>query len=486
MYLPEKDKNYLPSLHINTQLMRPAIKVFFIALWFFAGKPCFGQTIQIYNIDSLKRVLSTSLHDTNRILALNNLGRNYQNSDTVLLIAEQAMMLSERIGFKKGEVEAYNNMAYWFNQKGNYPKALEYYLKAIRLAEAVNYRPGLKRSFNSISTVYLYRNDFKTAREYSRKARKLSIEQSDLVTLALASSWLSKSYIALNEKDSALVYAQESYEAALRTRDPFPLYLSTALLGEVHQGEGNYTLALEYLRMSLKNSKTDGRYFRIAAAHQQLAYLFDKLDNKDSSTYHATEAFRISQQQNLTATLFSSSLLLSQLFEDVDDSKSLQYHKLALAAKDSLFSQEKNHQVEELRFNELQRQREAEALSLKMADKRKNNLQYAGIALGLIMLVIVFLLLSHSILATPRLIKFFGILALLIIFEFVNLLIGPFVDSISGHSPVLMLMIMVVVAALLIPLHNRIEHWITNKLIVKNNRIRLAAAKKIISTIEND
>ena len=466
--------------------MRPAIKVFFIALWFFATEACSGQTFQIYNIDSLKRVLSTPLHDTNRILALNNLGRNYQNSDTVLLLADQAMLLSQRIGFKKGEVEAYNNIAYWFNQKGNYPKALEYYLKAIHLAETINYRSGLKRSFNSISTVYLYRNDFKTAREYSRKARKLSKEQGDLVTLALAYAWLSKSYIALNEKDSALVYAQESYEVATRTKDPFPLYLSTALLGEVQQAEGNYALAQEYFRMSLNNSKKDGRYFRIAAAHQQLAYLFDKLNNKDSCLRHASDAFRISQKENLTATLFSSSLLLSKLMEGLDDSKSLLFHKLALAAKDSLFSQEKNHQVEALRFNELQRQREIDAVNVKLAEERKNNLQYAGIGFSVVLLVIVFLLLSHSILATPRLIKFFGILALLIVFEFVNLLIGPFVDTISDHSPVLMLLIMVVVAALLIPLHNQIEHWITNKLIVKNNEIRLAAAKKIISTLEKD
>ena len=46
------------------------------------------QTIQTYNIDSLKQVLSTDLHDTNRIWALNNLGRNIQNSDTILVLAE--------------------------------------------------------------------------------------------------------------------------------------------------------------------------------------------------------------------------------------------------------------------------------------------------------------------------------------------------------------------------------------------------------------
>jgi hypothetical protein len=59
--------------------------LFFFALYLIYAVKVFGQTTQVYNIDSLKKVLSTPLHDTNRIWALNNLGRNYQNSDTVLL-----------------------------------------------------------------------------------------------------------------------------------------------------------------------------------------------------------------------------------------------------------------------------------------------------------------------------------------------------------------------------------------------------------------
>src|SRR5690606_25979075 len=116
-----------------------------------------------------------------------------------------------------------------------------------------------------------------------------------------------KSYLALHEKDSALKFAQESYEAAIRTKDPFPLYLSTARLGEVHQAEGNHSLALEYFRMSLKNSKQDGRYFRIAGAHQQSADLFEQMEATDSCFWHASEGFRISQKENLFATLFTSS-----------------------------------------------------------------------------------------------------------------------------------------------------------------------------------
>src|SRR5688572_3600503 len=85
-----------------------------------------AQTRLIYNIDSLKRVLSTDLADTNRVWALNNLARNIRNTDSIPILTEEAITLSQKVGFFKGEAEAYNSLALWYNQNGNYPKALEH------------------------------------------------------------------------------------------------------------------------------------------------------------------------------------------------------------------------------------------------------------------------------------------------------------------------------------------------------------------------
>jgi len=464
--------------------MSSIVKASFVVLLITNCSGISAQTIQTYNLDSLKQVLSSNLNDTNRIWALNNLGRNILNSDTALTLAEQTIALSQRIRFTKGEAEAYSNIGAWFNQKGNYPKALEGYLKSIQLSESVNYEAGLKRSFNSISTVYLYLKDYNTSLLYGRKARNLSIKLNDSNTLAMSCSWLSKAFLELDRTDSALKYAQESYEAAVKRKEPFPLYLATARLGEVNAAEGNHALALEYLRMSLDNSKKDQRFFRIAGAHQQLANEFKNIGARDSCLFHARQAFNISKDHNLMATLLSSSLLLSELYEGQDNTESLHYHKLALAAQDSLFSQEKNQQVDALSFSETLRQREVEAARRQADLDRANNLQHAGIAFGLVIFVIVFLLLSHSIIARPGLIRFLGVLALLIVFEFINLLLGPLVDRVAGRSPVLMLVIMVCIAAILIPIHSQLDKWVTQRLVEKNKKIRLEAAKKIIAALE--
>jgi len=49
-----------------------------------------------------------------------------------------------------------------------------------------------------------------------------------------------------------------------------------------------------------------------------------------------------------------------------------------------------------------------------------------------------------------------------------------------------MLLILIVIGALLVPLHHRLEKWITKVMIEKNKKIRLAAAKKTIEQLEGE
>ena len=137
-----------------------------------------------------------------------------------------------------------------------------------------------------------------------------------------------------------------------------------------------------------------------------------------------------------------------------------------------------------LTFEEDLRQQEVVVGKIKEEDERKQNIQYALIALGIIVLLTLYLLLSRSFITNTKLIEFFGVIALLIVFEFLNLLLHPFLERITNHSPVLMLLALVCIAALLVPLHHKVEKWSTAKLVEKNKKIRLASAKKTIEELE--
>jgi hypothetical protein len=70
------------------------------------------------------------------------------------------------------------------------------------------------------------------------------------------------------------------------------------------------------------------------------------------------------------------------------------------------------------------------------------------------------------------------------VFEFINLLVHAYLEELTNHAQVLVLLMLVGIAALLIPLHHRLEKWAIVKLIEKNKRVRLAAAKLTIEKLE--
>ena len=128
---------------------------------------------------------------------------------------------------------------------------------------------------------------------------------------------------------------------------------------------------------------------------------------------------------------------------------------------------------------------------LEVAARSRNihpgcNIQFGIIALIVITLAIFLLIFSRTSVVGAKVIKNLSLIALLLFFEFINLLLHPFLDRITNHSPILMLLCMAAIAGLLIPLHHRMEKLITNMLVSKNNRVRLEAARRTIEELESN
>ncbi|HEY5124919.1 MAG TPA: hypothetical protein VIK14_14400, partial [Ignavibacteria bacterium] len=64
----------------------------------------------------------------------------------------------------------------------------------------------------------------------------------------------------------------------------------------------------------------------------------------------------------------------------------------------------------------------------------------------------------------PKIIKFLGLLGLLLLFEFIALFIHPYIEIWTNHTSVLMLLIPVGIASILVPTHNKLEHLVREKL----------------------
>jgi len=297
--------------------------------------------------------------------------------------------------------------------------------------------------------------------------------------------YLSDYFLSVGQMDSTLHYAQELNEANLSLKSPMFECATHGLMGHVYERRGDDDLA--ELHMERSNTLSDS-----------VRYLFGKVEAKRGYISYLLRKQRINEARRQALGLMDIGLwknnfdvqkmaagFLSIVYDrNHQPDSAFYYSRLESAMKDSVSGQDNLNKIQAIALNEQLRSIEEESKKAAEKKQREQNLQYVLIAFGIISFVILFLLLSQRYIANTKLIQFLGIVALLVVFEFLNLLLHPFLESITHHSPLLMLLALVCIAALLVPLHHRMEKWATHKLVEKNKQARLRAAKKAIEQLE--
>ena len=380
---------------------------------------------------------------------------------------------------------AYTFLGYAFLLNGEKAQGLELGFRALQIAEKSDNKKMIGRVYHYLSFFY----DDHQAIVYDQQSLALSRQAGDSLWIGSALYTIGRKYASLTIYDSALLYAQQAYTlnshlSITAEEKEFTALHIYALFGNIYSRLKNNTLTQAYYKLSLESALKVGSDIALSYPYTGFASYYVKMKIWDSAYYYGRELYTISQRNPISWRVYPSRLLYRVFKEKGEADSALKYLEINTNVKDSVNAMAKTQRVESLRFAEELRQKELLISKQKLKEERKQNLQYAAIALSLIAFVILFLLLSHSVFTNPAIINFLGILALLIVFEFINLLIHPYLANFTNHSPVLMLGVMVCIAALLIPLHHRLEKWITQRLVGKNKKIRLAAAKKTIATLE--
>src|SRR6187549_3808380 len=131
-----------------------------------------GTQAQQKKIDSLLKELKTVTTDTNRLLILGALSRAYYQfkPDTALILAQEGYDIALKIGFRKGEALSLNRIASCYTTVGDYPKALQFFIKALAIAQAAGDEEGIGRATNNLGDLYMTQGDYHKALEYFHKA----------------------------------------------------------------------------------------------------------------------------------------------------------------------------------------------------------------------------------------------------------------------------------------------------------------------------
>ena len=401
-----------------------------------------------------------------------------------LLFAQKLLLVAQKQKDKLAEAFAYSQIGYQAYTTGNSNKSLEYSLKSLHIAEGVNNAALLAIVNNRLG--HNYNVDLQKQLEIYHTAFNTSLNSNNFTIQYITCTNTGSTFIKMNVLDSALIYLQRAEQISSKAKKiPF-MGNMFSLTGKVYGKLKNQTLAAAYFNLAIKEMSQFNSPRFLTGVYTNIATYYNDEGQIDSCTHYAKKAIEVVENTPFTNEVTTAAKLLMDIYRNKNNDLAMKYADMYRIANDSINNLKGIQQNQLLTFEEDLRQQEVATEKLKTEAQRKQNIQYALIAIGIIFLLTLYLLLSRSFITNTKMIEFFGVVALLIVFEFLNLLLHPFLERVTHHSPVLMLLALVCIAALLVPLHHKVEKWATAKLVEKNKKIRLAAAKKTIEQLENN
>ena len=460
--------------------------------------PFFSIAFENDKLDSLFKVLKHSKSDTNKVLLLLDISNEYSKKteyEKVIQYAEIGMSLSKKLHYKKGIILNLSLYTGYYVRKQNQTRALKYIFEAYEISQN---DPKLAKEnltvLSEIAFVYTSFNDYKEAIKYKVKNWKgiekllktkayIAIKTNDLhkdsLDLALAISNLSYYHFKIKEYNSALYYSDIAlgYLNKINKEDPSFEGYTLSCMGSVYRESGKIDLAISTFRKCIKlGEKSIIKKNRITVLYKsnwEMAILKKIKNDIDSSIYYAEIALKLCEGIKWGKDILEIKQLLAENYVGIDNSKAIGYYKESIKLNKELNDKTKLEHLQMMTSHEEERQIEMEEMRRIEEEERRKKIEYALIALSIVISILSFVVLSGSIITSATTNKFLTSLILLFVFEFFNLFLGPYIGEYTNNLPTLTFISAICLALVLSPFHGHLEKWIEKKMIIKSERKNL-------------
>jgi tetratricopeptide (TPR) repeat protein len=356
----------------------------------------------------------------------------------------------------------------------NYQKGLEF------TAHDEQKRAGL---YLNMAYVYIVTGNNEVALDYIQKGKMIGQVSENLFFENMLSGMI---YNRKEQPDSALFFFRQAENLPVKINDALLQSVFIQQTARAYELKGDAELAEAYYKKAMDFCREKFLPMSIIRTGNAYCNFLMTKANYAQAKQMALEDLMVAKKGGIIEGISTVAEVLRKIYaRDNNSDSALYYAEMQIAYQDSVSNQKKIAEFQNITFSQQLREIDEQTKMQDAKEQRKHNLQYAMIALGIVTFIILFLLLSRSIIVNEKWVRFFGVIGLLVVFEFLNLLLHPWLEKITNHTPVLMLIALVGIAALLVPLHHRLEKWAKKTLVEKNKQIRLAAAKKTIEKLES-
>ncbi len=374
----------------------------------------------------------------NAYLSLSGFYTNIEDFDKAIDYSTKAFEMLNRLTDKRVpyqraiDINAIGNL---FSAKKNYDVAIRYFERSIALADSLKFESLKVPGYVSLLNQYLRMDQPQKALGYmnSEQGQKLRNYLNTFGMTGVSDQALGFIFTELNQLDSARYHM---------------------------------SLALPYFEKNINESSKMSFYL-------QMGKLYDKTGDNDKAIEYYVKAKEAAERNGILDIVMIASKHLDGVYERKGDFKMAalyggQYYKF----KDSSDRLNKEKELAQVEAEDEQERQERILKEERESKRRKNNIQYLSIIIGIIILFITLIILGMF-KVSAGVIKAIGFFVFLLLFEFIFLIFKKNIYSFTHGEPWKDLAFMIALAALLVPLHHWLEHKVLHYL-TSHNRLTSA------------
>ncbi|MBL7702810.1 MAG: hypothetical protein JNM14_11205 [Ferruginibacter sp.] len=360
----------------------------------------------------------------------------------------------------------------------DYDKAIDYQVKAydklnfIKNGQTVYARI---QDLTKIGDLYTAKKSYDMAMTWYERSLKLadSIKYEPIKALAYRS--IVNNYLAADQPQKALTYFNEhpQLKQFLQTVN-FGHFIDQSY-GFIYSKLGNYDSAKYYYAKVAPFFEHDVNPSNLFGYYYQLGMLHKKTKEYDKSLGYLLKAKQLSDSLRQLQTMSFVATELDSLYQAMGNYKEAYYYSsLNVKYKDSLDKLGKEKDLLQIEVDDEQQRQDRIAKELQEKKRKRHNIQYMLITIGITSLFILMVMMGMFKVSAAT-IKMIGFFAFLMFFEFIFLIFKKNIYSLTEGEPWKDLAFMILLAAILLPLHHWLEHKVIHYLTTHN---RLTASGK--------
>ncbi|MGZ8508843.1 MAG: tetratricopeptide repeat protein [Chitinophagaceae bacterium] len=368
---------------------------------------------------------------------------------------------------------AYSRLSLFYADIEDYDKAIDYQTKALNILSKIKTGQTPYNRIQDLARIgdlYAAKKNFDMSMHYYERSLALadSIKYEPIKAITYRS--IVNNYLDADQPQKALSYFNEHPQLKnfLQTVN-FGHFVDQSY-GYIYTRIGNYDSAKYYYNKIAPFFEKDVNSGNQYSYYYQLGKLHRKTGEYDKALVYFTKAQQTAGQIGQLEQMSHVAAQLDSLYRLKGDYKqALYYSSLNYQYKDSLDKLGKEKDLMQIEVaDEQQRQERLEKEKLEIKRKR-DNIQYLLITIGIAGLFIIMVMMGmFKVSATT--IKMIGFFTFLMFFEFIFLILKKNIYGITKGEPWKDLLFMILLAAVLLPLHHWLEHKVIHYL-TSHNRL---------------